>query len=286
MLGFLRPVDACSDANQSLPESTGATGGPQRALMLVAVAETSGCLGAWAGIAAGAAEGPFWVEWRHRRRLPSSARADRHQLGAAARQPGGRASAVADPSCQIRRNRCKRHAARLCHTVTQGRTLFRDIPRARLPAVAGVHRAAGRPGGPARSGRAIPTGSDQREIDLVLPEPASRIAEPAQTRRRSGKSSSIRQRPRRAELPPATGSRSRRRRARCGPERVSTIIRASSSASMAGGRLAPARRARLRSVRAARRQLQSPDRQHRGGPGQRYGTPRSYLCQIRRAAPV
>ena len=45
-LGFRRPADACSDANQSLLEGAGATGGLLRALMLVAAAPTSGCLGA------------------------------------------------------------------------------------------------------------------------------------------------------------------------------------------------------------------------------------------------
>ena len=43
-LGFRRPADA--DANQILLESAGVTGGLLRALMLVAVAATSGCLGA------------------------------------------------------------------------------------------------------------------------------------------------------------------------------------------------------------------------------------------------
>jgi len=44
------------------PVQTGATGGLLRALMLVAVAATSGYLGAWAGIAIDGSEWPLWVD--------------------------------------------------------------------------------------------------------------------------------------------------------------------------------------------------------------------------------
>ena len=64
--------------------------------------------------------------------------------------------------------------------VTQGRALVRDVSRGRLCRAARLRRAASRSPGSARPGGALPAGADLRQADPVLPDPAPRLARPAQ----------------------------------------------------------------------------------------------------------
>ena len=126
------------------------------------------------------------LERRHRRGVSRSARAERRHAGAAARRTGRAACPAADPPRQARRARRAGKSARLRHAVAQGRALVGDVPRSRLRAAAGLRRAADRPGDAPRSRGALSPGPDLREADAVLPDPASRAAEPAQARAGSG----------------------------------------------------------------------------------------------------
>ena len=116
----------------------------------------------------------------------------------------------------------RRRAARLRHAVAQGRTLFADLPRARLRAIAGFRGTADRPDGAARSGGALPAGPDQREADGVLPDASTARCPACASAPCIRRSSCIRRRQRRAASPMATGWRSRRRRAACAPAPGST----------------------------------------------------------------
>ena len=138
---------------------------------------------------------------------------------------------------------CERRAARLRNAVAQGRALFADLSRSRLPAVAGFRGAADRPDGAARSRGALSADPDQREADACS-------ARPSIARCRACASARLHPEVRAASR---GGAGARHRRWRLGRDRDAggqrarpralqrqTSIRAWWSASMAGGR--PARR--------------------------------------------
>jgi anaerobic selenocysteine-containing dehydrogenase len=80
------------------------------------------------------------LERRHKRCLSPSACSHRGDFGGIAGLSRGCASAFANPARQTRRAGWSRQAPRLRHALPQDRTLFRNIPRPWLPAIARFSR--------------------------------------------------------------------------------------------------------------------------------------------------
>jgi anaerobic selenocysteine-containing dehydrogenase len=118
--------------------------------------------------------------------LPAAAWSERHHAGSASRAAARFAEIAGDTTRQARGARRQGKPARLPDAVAEDRVLVGNLPRSRLSGDAGFCRTIDRSGRSPRPRGVVPSGPDLRETQPVLPDPASRAAEPAQARAGSG----------------------------------------------------------------------------------------------------